>query len=169
MNKPDNYIVLRESENLTLGIYSQYDAETTLLDSDKGLYQETHFYVFKKETMQSWVKPWTWVNTNPQKSLVGRFTLAPMPGCCAIVVSTALWLVKEYRGTPLGKEFLKLKEKMPAVFEYPCVIATTQKDNIAEIKSAAKRGYTQIKDLYNTRTGNDLVILFKYVDLNQQK
>lgn len=149
------------SENLELHVINIEQQTNITKESwlstiqEKGLFKETLFRVVWKENEQK-----------QKKELIGTFVLSPMPGCCGIVVSNHLFVEKEYRGTNISKEFMKLKESTAQMLGYPAVIATTQTRNIAEIKSAKKRGYKIIKTWKNTRTGNELALLFKITDIN---
>lgn len=141
--------LIKESEHLQL--WANIPENQELL-AKKGLTKETPFIVKWKKELQP--------STN---EMIGRFYLAPMPGCCGLVVSTGLLLWTEYRSTPIGKEFLDLKEWVPSYLGYPAVIATTQIDNIAQQKSSRKRAYQEIATWTNSRTGRKLNIIFKEI------
>lgn len=110
----------------------------------KGLHRTIGFSVIQKEGTE-----------------VGNFHLAPMPGCCGMVVSTGLYIKEGFRGTPESREFMEMKEWLPEWLGYSAVIATVQLENIAELKSSAKRQYKIIANWNNNRTGNELGIIFK--------
>lgn len=139
---------IKTSENLELhteNINNNIDKEFP----DKGLQNPQKFTVIHKKT----------------KKEIGTFTLAPMIGCCGIIISTALYLNKEYRSTPISKEFMQLKEWTPLYLGYSAVIATIREDNIAEIKSSTKRNYKTIARWRNDRTGANLALIFKQTGL----
>ena len=119
---------------------------------DKGLLGPEMFNIY-------WKKEYQFSYTH--ELAIGTFTLVPMPGCCGAVVSTSLFLEKQYRGTPIGKEFMELKEWTPEYLGYSAVFATIQLKNLAELKSSAKRQYKIIGNWKNDRTGNHLAIIFK--------
>lgn len=135
--------LITESENLQL--YTQENINT----NKKGLANETDFWCMLKE------------DKGNKSASIGRFTLVPMPACCGLVISTDLYLNTKYRGTEIGKEFLTLKEWTAKMLGYPAIIATTQIDNVAEQKSMTKRGYKEIAQWKNTKTNNQLNLIFK--------
>ena len=140
--------LIKTSTNLKLYANNENEQNIDQDEPDKGLLSPQKFIV-----------------TDKKESEIGTFTLAPMPGCCGLVVSTALFLIQEYRSTPIGKEFMELKEWTPEYLGYSAVIATVQLENMAELKSSAKRQYKIIANWRNDRTGNELGIIFKKTNL----
>jgi hypothetical protein len=92
----------------------------------------------------------------------GWFTLAPLPGCCGVVVSIHSRLKEGWAGTPvIGDHFHKLKEHVARELGYSMMLATTQLRNIPEVVGASKAGWRIEKFFRNKRSGNDIGVMFK--------
>jgi len=115
-----------------------------LIKDEKGLYKPVHFSLFRLNYMG--------------EAYVGRFTLAPMPGCCGIVISTDTWLEPSARNSGFSDEFRKLKHKLAKDLGYSVMIATTQTKDIPAFKNMLKSNYEIVKVFRNKRTDNDIAI-----------
>lgn len=113
----------------------------------KGLREETTFVLFR-------------VTDNSEFKL-GEFTLAPMPGCCGIVVSTNTWLTKDNQHTGLSNPFRELKHKLAKDLGYAVMIATTRTKDIPAVGNMIKSKYNIVKVFRNKRTDNDVGIGIK--------
>jgi hypothetical protein len=94
-------------------------------------------------------------------TIVGSFTLSPMPGCCGIVVSTDSQLHNPYRGTWTGPEFHEIKSKVATYFGYKTMLMTTQLRNFPEVVGASKAKWKFVHCFRNKRTDNDIGIAIK--------
>lgn len=92
----------------------------------------------------------------------GRFTLAPMPGCCGVVVSTGSYIEPYQRGqyNP-SRWFHSLKAETARHFGYTTMIMTTQLRNIPEVVGASHCGWKFHEFFRNKRTGHDIGIAIK--------
>ena len=132
-------------------IYSAMVGDDEVVEQDKGLYKPQLFYVWRKGTHQG-----------AADSHIGRFTLAPLAGCCGVVVSTDSYLEESWRKTPVVSEhFHKLKEETARKLGYSLMLATTQLRNIPEVVGASKAKWKFIHFFRNKRTDNDLGLMIK--------
>jgi hypothetical protein len=88
----------------------------------------------------------------------GYFTLAPLPGCCGVVVSIDSYLAKNEAS---GKIFHELKAAVARELGYSRMIATTQTRNFPELIGAAKNGWKMHEAFINKRTGEQLTVMEK--------
>ena len=113
----------------------------------KGLSRETLFYIYNTE--------------NPMIASIGRFTFAPMPGCCGIVVSCFTWLHENHRRSSWSPMFRELKEEVAKRLGYSMMIATTQMDNIPAVQNMLKSKYHICRTFNNKRTNHLLGLGYK--------
>lgn len=90
------------------------------------------------------------VNTN--------FTLAPLYGCCGVVVSTGSW---NKEPSISSSDFHKIKEQIARHLGYSLMLATTQLRNIPEVIGAGKNDWKFVHTFRNKRTDNDLGLMIK--------
>lgn len=118
-----------------------------LVVEGKGLRKETSFDLYRV--------------TDHGEFMIGGFALAPMPGCCGIVVSCYTFLKEENRGQGLSDPFRKLKHKLAKDLGYTMMIATTQMKNIPAVGNMLKSKYNIFKVFRNKRTDNEIGIGIK--------
>lgn len=109
-------------------------------DIEKGLYKETYFQLFRM--------------TDHSSIDIGRTCLAPMPGCCGVVISYNTFLNKDSRHSGLSDPFRKLKENLAKHLGYTLMIATTQASNVPAAGNFIKSKYNVVKTFVNKRTNN---------------
>ena len=131
------------SKGKLVDLYANIDSGWEL-EQEKGLDKPVVFKVLTKNS-----------------KTIGEFTVAPVIGCCGLCISTGLFIYPEYRRTEYSKEFMEMKEWIPDYLGYSAVMATVQLKNIAELKSMTKRGYKIITNWNNSKTNNELGIIFK--------
>jgi hypothetical protein len=113
---------------------------------NKGLLVPTKFSVYP-----------SWLTNGP----LGAFKLAPMPGCCGVVVSTETEIFTQHRGQGYAKILQVAKEMLARKFGYSMMLATIQMDNIPELVSAMHAGWKVEKTFTNNRTKHLLSLLTK--------
>lgn len=118
-----------------------------LVKEQKGLRKETMFTLHRV--------------TDYSEYQIGQFALAPMPGCCGIVVSCYTFLKEDNRGQGLSEPFRQLKHKLAKDLGYTVMIATTQTKNIPAVGNMIKSKYKIVDVFRNKRTGNDIGIGIK--------
>lgn len=124
-------------------------------DLDKGLEKEISIVrrtVFKHPTLSSaydWVSQWL------------KYTLAPMPGCCGIVVSTGAWIHPFFQGKGLGDYFHKERVNLMKDLGYSCGMCTVTSENKTQIHILEKNNWKQVHSFENKRTGNIVQIWVK--------
>ena len=131
------------SKGKLVDLYANIDSGWEL-EQEKGLDKPVVFKVLTKNS-----------------KTIGEFTVAPVIGCCGLCISTGLHIYREFRRTEYSKEFMEMKEWIPDYLGYSAVMATVQLKNIAELKSMTKRGYKIITNWNNSKTNNELGIIFK--------
>lgn len=118
-------------------------------EHEKGLYKEQTFKV-------------QWERTDKSREDVGQFTLAPLPGCCGVVVSTGSWLHTKQRGLQyISVSFHEIKELVARHFGYSLMLSTVQLRNLPQIISGSKAGWKYIHHFRNKRTDHDLTLGLK--------
>ena len=123
-------------------IYLTAESENTNLEKDyeKGLCKSEQFFIYR-------------INGESKRN-IGRTWLAPMPGCCGVVVSFGTYLEEISRNSGLSEPFRDLKKDLAKSLGYTLVIATTQMNNIPAVGNMIKSKYTIVKTFTNKRTNN---------------
>ena len=94
---------------------------------------------------------------------VGNFNLAPLPGCCGVVVSCYSYLTPMSRHTAIGKIFHEIKEAVAKEMGYSLMISTTDMTNVPQVVSASRAKWRFIDFFTNKRTGNKLGVAIKHI------
>jgi hypothetical protein len=118
-----------------------------LISQKKGLFNSVNFQL--------------WQVTPNSEDNIGRFTFAPMPGCCGIVVSAHTWLDVNSRHGWLSNSFRELKHKLAKELGYTVMIATSQTKDIPALNNMLKSKYNIAQVFRNKRTDNDVGIGIK--------
>ena len=105
---------------------------------DKGLDRDTPFRLT--------------IGTGTQE--IGGFRLAPMPGCCGIVVVHNMFLAPQWRGSAYRQEIRDLKTTLCRRLGYTLMIATTRMDQVASVGNMIRSGYKIIETFTNSRTNH---------------
>lgn len=84
------------------------------------------------------------------------FTLAAMPGCCGVLVSTSSFVQEEWRGRGIGTFMQSIKEWIAREFQVGCLLATVVKGNQPEEKLLRKTGWNPVSEFVNPKTGNTI-------------
>ena len=105
-----------------------------------------------------------YINHDGTTEKFGRFTLAPLPGCCGVVVSIDSYICPYKRGQYYpSRWFHELKAKVAKHFGYSMMLMTTQLRNIPEVVGSTRSGWKIVKTFKNTRTTNELGIGLKEI------
>lgn len=127
-------------------VYSeQLWAEVADEQPEKGLNKTTYFIAHCKMTNEK----------------VAKFALAPLPGCCGVVVSHDSEIFPAFRSRGYGRSFHAMKEAVAIKFGYSAMLATTQLRNIPEVVGAAKARWRILESFRNLRTQNDIGVMVK--------
>lgn len=119
-----------------------------LEDSGKGIEKSIKFTLHR-------------ISSGVSEYEIGHFSLAPMPGCCGMVVSTDSFLNKDSRHSGLSEPFRQLKHKLAKDLGYTVMIATSQTKDISALANMLKSKYEIVKVFRNKRTTNDVGIGIK--------
>lgn len=84
---------------------------------------------------------------------IGCTSMAPLPGCCGVVVSFHTYLNALNRHTGLSEEFRKLKRTMAEELGYSLMICTADMSNIPAVGNMLK-SYKVVSTFTNKRTGH---------------
>jgi hypothetical protein len=95
--------------------------------------------------------------------LAGRFKLAEMIGCCAIVVSTETYVLDIYNRKGFGQYMLRLKEYIAGLTGYSMLMATVVSTNEPEIHILEKFGWACVSTVLNRRTDNTVLVYTKHL------
>ena len=120
------------------------------LDSEKGLHSVVRFRIARQQ--------YEALDIGPHE--IGSFKLAPMPGCCGVVVSTESILNPRWRGS-IPQIFHRIKEQVAKQFGYSLMIATVQSRNYPEVIGASHNGWKFVHTFRNKRTTNDIGVMVK--------
>lgn len=124
-------------------------------------YEGPEFEVLEGKGLDKPIKFMVIRGNDPPREL-GHFTLAPLPGCCGVVVSTESYLDPSWRGkTVISEHFHKIKEATARKLGYSMMLATVQLRNIPEVVGGSKAGWKLDHFFRNKRTENDLAFMFK--------
>jgi hypothetical protein len=96
-------------------------------------------------------------------ALVGRFMLAEMVGCCAIVLSTETSVMPRYANKGMAQYMLRMKEYIAGLCGYSMLIATVISINEQEIHILEKFDWIRHTAVYNRRTGNTILVYTKHL------
>lgn len=89
--------------------------------------------------------------------LIASFTLAQLPGCCGVCVSTAAHVSNSIRGKGLGKYLNNIRIRLAKAFKYGKMICTVIKGNVAQEKILIDNGWKVTDEFVNPKTGNIIV------------
>lgn len=117
--------------------YECFVAAGDMAWTDKGFVNPTVFHVRDKND-----------------TFIGSFTLAPMPGNCGIVVSTATWLPARVRGSGLSYVLHHFKEDIARKAGYSIMLCTVVQGNEPQVKGATNVGWKFWYRFMNRRTNN---------------
>lgn len=97
--------------------------------------------------------------TNLQRN-VCSFSLVPMPGCCGMIIASAVAVFAPYGGKGIGKLLLRAREEAALSAGYTLLLETcTEQANGREIGMLEKYGYKRVDRFVNNRTKNTVVVL----------
>jgi hypothetical protein len=119
---------LAEALNGTAGEFS--------ISSDVTSSNAIHYDVWQKDTC------------------IAHFDLAPMPGCCGMVVSTAAMVYKKWRKKGLGTLLNKIRIDIAKFLGYGVMLCTDVLDNEPQQRILEKNGWFKVFEFDNPRTGN---------------
>jgi hypothetical protein len=92
---------------------------------------------------------------------IGRFTLAPMIGCCGVVISTNTYLFPQFRGLYHSKGMHDLKQAVAEHLGYSLMLCTVQGSNVPQLAGAWKAGWRVVHTFTNSRTGHLIHMMTK--------
>ena len=92
---------------------------------------------------------------------VGQFGIAPMSGCCGMVVFFHASTTDGFRGKGLGRLFLQVREIAAKLAGYTVAQATVLTTNKSERKLLQDAGWKENHEFTNKRTSNKVVVCLK--------
>lgn len=134
------------------------DPKPSYFSLEKGIENPAHFEVIIARTSEI-------DKQNVNSFCIGKFSFAPMYGCCGVVVSA--FSSRENRDRTLhvypieSEVFRWAKQEFAKALGYSAMIATAQMHNIPAVKNLFTSGYTLNKPFINKRTNNLLGFGFK--------
>src|SRR5687768_17154757 len=109
-------VVVEVGSNSKSGILRATAEKLLKVDFEKGIYEPEPFNVFYATDK------------------IGRFVLAPVAGCCGIVISTESWLDPKWRGqSHISPLFHELKAATAKKLGYSAMMATVELRNLPEL------------------------------------
>lgn len=87
-------------------------------------------------------------------NIFAGFTLAPMPGCCGVVVS----IHSSSDGRIPSAQFHTIKQNVAKALGYGLMICTTDTTNVPQIVGGARSGWKWGEQFVNPRTNNRIVV-----------
>lgn len=97
----------------------------------------------------------------PMCTVVCRFSLSMLPGCCGYAISHAAWVNERNRNKGVAALLQSLKMDIAAIAGFSTIIATTLVSNKAENHILEKHGWRKIHRIKNKRTSNKLIMWSK--------
>lgn len=94
-----------------------------------------------------------------------EWTLAGMPGCCGMVVSTAASVFSDFRKKGLGTFLNLVRVDIAKRMEYGALMCTDIEKNTPQRKILEKNEWKEIYSFRNPRTNNTVIV--SCVDLNE--
>lgn len=134
-----------DCNNSLLQLFAE-DKFDVSLSAEKGLCDYTYFQVRF---------------ANLSNEVLGSFALAPLPGNCGVVVSTATMISHSYRGKGWSRTLHKFKESLAIKLGYKIMLSTVVWDNEPQLRSATKAGWCTVKHFVNKRTSNPTHLMVK--------
>lgn len=133
-----------KGQSINEGLYLTAEAAikyNTIDIVEKGLVEPIIFTIYKINEQSG------------SKIHIGTTSLAPMPGCCGVVVSYHTELKADFRGSGLSNPFRDLKHDLIKALGYSAVVATTQLDNVPAVVNMVKSKYKIVRTFLNRRSG----------------
>ena len=93
---------------------------------------------------------------NDNKHYIAEFTLAKMPGCCGVVISTGAWIDYKYRRCGLGKLLNKIRIELAKDKGYSLLLCTDLIRNTPQRKILRKNKWLPLYRFTNRNTNNNL-------------
>jgi|SRR3990167_4200032 len=94
-------------------------------------------------------------------TVIARWGLYEFPSCCAFCVSTQAFVDPSYRHKGVNKLSNTLRQDIARDLDYAALICTDIKTNTPERETLKANGFTDIYEIRNKRTRNDVVISVK--------
>ena len=123
-------------------------------ERQKGLEKSTNFVVCQGPAPDP---------DKPHTDSYGRFTFAPLPGNCGIVVSTDTWIAERWRKQGSADRLHKIKENIARQLGYSLMLSTSISTNMPQVISAAKAGWKFVDHFQNKRTNHQCLIGIKHL------
>ncbi len=122
-------------------------------------------YPWDRET---WNRSGIVLSTDPTKesfsTIVAKFSLKELPGCCGVLVSFHTHVTERYRGKGINTFLQSIKEDIAGSNGYTLLMATVNiVDNPAEVHVLEKSGWARVDDFTNSRTGNHIGVFTKKI------
>lgn len=111
-------------------------------------FEPSHPMAMKGESTRSWV----------------GYSLAPMPGCCGVVVSTGAWIKQSQQDCGFGDYFHKERIQFMKDLGYSCAICTTVSGNEKQEAILKKNQWINIHSFKNKRTGNTVLVWIRSIE-----
>lgn len=91
----------------------------------------------------------------------GQFCIAPMHGCCGMVVFFYASVTKDFQRKGFEQLFLQVRETAAKLAGYTIAQATVLETNKPERQLLLCAGWNEMKIFRNKRTGNNVVVCLK--------
>lgn len=89
------------------------------------------------------------------------YSLTPMPGCHAVLVSHDSWLNKDRQGFGLGDYFHKERLRLAQDANISCMTCTVEEGNEVEKHILEKNGWKKVHEFHNKHTENEVGLWVK--------
>lgn len=93
--------------------------------------------------------------------VITAFQLVKFPGCCAFIISTGTYVMKEFQGKGVNNLTNLLRQEIARYHNFTSIICTDVDDNVPERKTLARNGWKDIYQVTNKRTGHKVNITVK--------
>lgn len=144
-----------------------------LVHSKEEALEENLWFLFKgqTETLRMWRQTTCHLNyehySGPDKgkSYISvqdlgwmSYSLSPLKGCPAVLVSHNSWLNEDKRKFGLGDYFHKERLDLARQADRSCMLCTVDASNYVEKHILEKNGWKRVHEFHNKDTGNDVEI-----------
>lgn len=94
------------------------------------------------------------VKTVSSHQLISWWKMVQMPGCCGILISTGVYVDKDYRNKGINKVLNQFRIQVAKKLGYGILLCTDVKSNIPQQKTLEANGWENLFEFKNPRTKN---------------
>jgi GNAT superfamily N-acetyltransferase len=95
---------------------------------------------------------------NKLGSIITSWRLGQLPGCCAIALSTGVYIAPEHRSKGVGDLCHKFRIEIAKYLDYSMLMCTDIDSNKAQRAILKKNGWADVADVVNKRTNNHVFV-----------